>query len=100
MPGRDPARVAANGPSSSLARRRRRSATDDLYAARVDPDGTVAHPGGFEVAPSASLAPSWSLATSIAPGAAGGTFSVSYARYLPEQPYGASRIVNRTVNPK
>jgi hypothetical protein len=89
--------VAANG--SFLVTwfdRRRREDTDDLYAARIDPDGAVAHADGFEVAPSVT---SW-FAFSSAPGSSDGTFSVTYGRYLADRPYGTNRIFNRSVDPK
>jgi hypothetical protein len=96
-------RPAVNANGSFLVTwfdRRRGGDTDDLYATRIDPDGAVAHPDGFELASSVTSMTTVPSSSSIAPGAAHGTFSVTYVRYLAEQPYGTNRIFNRTVNPK
>lgn len=94
-PGRkDEPSVAANGPFLVTWRDRRRDPSGDLYATRVDPDGAVARPDGFEIGSSTLSRPA------LAPGVGVGTFTFAYSRYVPEQPYGANRVFTRTVNPK
>ena len=91
--------VAANGPFLvTWFDRRRRADTDDLYATRVDPNGTVAHPDGFELASSVASAYPNASSSAVAPGSHHGTFSVTYLRHLAERPYGADRVFSRTVN--
>jgi hypothetical protein len=66
-------------------------------SSRVDPDGTVAHPGGFEVAGEAGIA---DISHTVSATPAEGVFSVAYTRFLAEAPYGTERVLLRHVSPK
>jgi hypothetical protein len=93
--------VAANGPFlvTWIDRRRGMGYEDaDVFAARVDADGTVAHPHGFPVA--TSIGPYFRPGIPVVASPGRGNFSVVYERYLlDDQPY-TTRSFMRKVTPK
>ena len=97
--GQEAPTVAANGPFLvTWIDRRRDPAVTDLYASRLDADGTVGHPEGFTIATSIDL-----YRTRGAPVAAGGDegdFVVAYQRMMADPPYGTNRAFIRHVHPK
>jgi hypothetical protein len=99
-PGRKEApHVAANGPFLvTWTDRRRGGPHQDLLGSRVDPDGAVATPEGFVIATDEDADDR--SGTSVTPAAGSNDFSVVYARFLADQPYGATRAFLRTVAPK
>jgi hypothetical protein len=87
-------RVAANGPFLvTWTDGRRGQFTIDIFGTRVDADGTVAHPDGFEAASGIS-------GVELQPTVGDGNFSMVYDRAVPEQPYATSRAFIRRVVPK
>jgi hypothetical protein len=75
---------------------RRRDDGGDIYARRVEPDGTVPEPGEFQVA-GAPQSETDAVVTA-APG--DGQFAVAYQRLAVEAPYGTHRAFFRNVSPK
>jgi hypothetical protein len=91
--------VAANGPFLvTWNDRRRGSVIEDLFATRVDADGSVAHPDGFPLMSSADGYPGYGAV--IAAGPVDGDFTLLYSRNVPEQPFGTNRAFVRKVSPK
>jgi hypothetical protein len=79
-----------------VAWRDRRSGTNyDVYAARVSPSGAVEEPAGLLVAGAAT-----NEGAPVVIGGPGTTWRVAYDRFVPESPYGASRVFLRSVSPK
>jgi hypothetical protein len=93
--------VAANGSFFVTWIDRRRIsywARDQLVATRVDPDGTVAHPGGYPVLVEDEV---HELGEPVlVPAATEGDFTLSYTRFVAEQPFGSDRAFIRTISPK
>jgi hypothetical protein len=85
--------VAANG-LFLVAWREQRPAGDRLLGARIGDDGVVRDPGGFVIA---SGTDQREAAVSRGPGA---TWAVTSSRFVADPPYGANRVVLRTVAPK
>jgi hypothetical protein len=93
--------IAANGPFFVTWIDRRRLGGENgggLRATRVDRDGSVAHPDGFTVVAEGDGYLGAVPALSPAPSA--GQFSVTYERFVAEQPFGSIRAFTRTVSPK
>jgi len=79
-------------------RRRGIASVNDLYATRIDADGTVGHPEGFAVATAISNDDASGNPVTAAPGL--GNFSVGYERFVADDPYWSSRTFIRHVTPK
>jgi hypothetical protein len=93
--------IAANGPFLVIWVDRRRLGGErggDLRAARVDPDGSLAHPDGFTVV--AEGDGYLGAVPALGPASSAGEFSVTYERFVAEQPFGSTRAFVRTVSPK
>jgi hypothetical protein len=67
----------------------------DVRGARVADDGAVLDRPSFPIAASATV--EWGVALTAGPGA---TWGASSTRFVPESPYGASRVFLRSVSPK
>jgi hypothetical protein len=87
--------VAANGAFLVLWRDRRSGSGLDVFAARVNGDGTVADPQGFAIA----AAPTDEGLPAVTSGP-GRRWGAVYERFAPQPPLGSTRTYLRTVSPK
>jgi hypothetical protein len=91
--------VAANGPFLvTWTDRRRGTESLDLFATRVDPDGSVAHPEGLEIARSFTDYYGRAVPVTATRGAA--NFTVAYQRFLAGPPHATTRAFVRRISPK
>ncbi len=90
--------VAANGSFLVAWRDDRRlgvsASGSDIFAARVNSDGTVLDPSGISLTDS----PTYDSQPAVAP-AAGDTWKLVYRRFAWERQYGADRVFQLTVSP-
>ncbi|MBM3316638.1 MAG: hypothetical protein FJY75_02190 [Candidatus Eisenbacteria bacterium] len=71
----------------------------DIFGLRVQADGTVLDPGGFEIAVD-DVPETWPAVLGTATGRVGGaSATIAYAVLVPEAPYAAERVVVRFAGP-